>query len=259
MMKKTLSLLLALSHVGVLRFLRRRIRLQRGGRTTALLDASGAVDALYVVNILTGGGDLTDYGDYTAVENLTGTEAIVQNGDEITVHTDAERFYYQGTPASTALPWNIAVTYTLDGQAVAPAELAGQSGDMVLRIAVSQNKDVNETFFLNYALQIAVLLDTSLCEDIRADNATVAEAAGQRQLSFTLLPGQEATYTVEATVHDFAMDAVTLAGVKMNLDISVDEEAIASRLTELTDAIASLDSGAADLQTGAARCRRVSQ
>ncbi len=218
-----------------------------------MLDASGAVDALYVVNILSGGGDLTDYGDYTAVENLTGTEAIAQNGDAISVHTDADRFYYQGTLASTALPWNIAITYTLDGQAVAPADLAGQSGDMAMRIAVSRNSDVNETFFLNDALQISVLLDTSLCTDIRADNATVAEAAGQKQLSFTLLPGQEATYTVEATVHDFSMDAVSLAGVRMNLDISVDEEAIASQLTELTDAIASLDSGATDLQTGAAQ------
>ncbi|MCE5343704.1 MAG: hypothetical protein LLF96_09030 [Eubacteriales bacterium] len=216
-----------------------------------LLTATGAVNTLYVVNILSGGGDLLDYGDYASVENLTGTEPLTQNGDKITLHTDTARFYYQGTLQSEALPWNVAIVYTLDGQTISPDELAGKSGALNIRLSVTKNPAVNETFFLNYTLQISVLLDTALCDDIRADGATLAEAAGEKQLTFTVLPGQEATYDIQANVHGFAMGAITMGGVKMNLNLSVDEEAITSQLTQLTDAIASLDGGAGNLQSGA--------
>jgi len=217
-----------------------------------LLNADGATGELTVVNILTGGGALTDYGPYTAVQNLTGTEPLTQNGDEITVQTDADRFYYQGTlPAGTGLPWNVAISYTLDGKAVTADELAGQNGALTLHIAVTQNPDVNETFFLNYTLQIAVLMDTACCTDILAEGATVAEAAGEKQLTFTALPGQGADVTVSATVNNFAMDSISIAGVEMNLELELDQDALTGQITALTDAITSLDSGAGELQTGA--------
>jgi len=217
-----------------------------------LLNADGTTDELTVVNILTGSGALTDYGNYTAVQNLTGTEPITQNGDEITVQTDADRFYYQGTlPAGTALPWNVAIDYTLNGEAVTAAALAGQSGALALHVTVTQNPDVNETFFLNYTLQISVLLDTACCTEIHAEGATVAEAAGEKQLSFTALPGQGADVTVSAMVNDFAMDSISVTGLRMSLNLVLDQEALTAQVTALTDAIASLDSGAGDLQTGA--------
>ncbi len=218
-----------------------------------LLDASGAVETLYVVNILSGGGDLTDYGDYTTVENLTDSATLTQNGSTVTVQTEAERFYYQGTLQSKALPWNVTISYTLDGQAITPEALAGQSGALGIRLSVVKNPEVNETFFTNYTLQISVTLDSALCADIKAESATVAEAAGAKQLTFTVLPGQEGAYDILATVHGFTMDGITLNGVKLNMDLGLDAEALTAQLTQLTDAIASLDSGATDLQTGASQ------
>ena len=215
-----------------------------------MLEADGTPSELEVVNIFAG-GDIVDYGAYSAVKNLTGSEPIIRNGDQITLHTDAARFYYQGTLTDRALPWLVAVTYTLDGQAVTPEALAGASGALEIRVTVTQNPEGDATFYQNDALQIAVTLDPELCADIQAAGLTVAEAAGKKQLTYTALPGQGADFTVSANVHDFEMSAITLAGVRMNLNLSLDDQSIQDQVTQLTDAIAKLDDGATDLQKGA--------
>ncbi len=218
-----------------------------------ILNPDGSVQQITVVNILNGGGTLTDYGDYTGLQNLTDAQPLTQDGDGITVTTDAQRFYYMGTPQNAALPWVISITYALDGHAVSAAELAGQSGKLALHLSVTQNPDANEAFYQSYALQIAVTLDTALCTGITAENATVAEAAGSKQLTLIALPGQDVEETITADVTDFTMDPITLSGIRMKLALAFDTAALQEQLTPLTDAIASLDSGAGDLQTGAAQ------
>lgn len=45
----------------------------------AMLDASGDVNGIYVVNQFSG-GTIVDYGNYTSVRNLTTEDAITQEG-----------------------------------------------------------------------------------------------------------------------------------------------------------------------------------
>ena len=71
-----------------------------------MLDSNGNQKSTDVVNIFSG-GDVTDYGNYTSVKMLTTNDAISQNGDEITFHSDADRVYYQGTMNNSEIPWNI--------------------------------------------------------------------------------------------------------------------------------------------------------
>lgn len=47
---------------------------------------------------------------------LNTTDKIKQNGDKITFSSDKEKVYYQGTMEDTEIPWNIDITYTLDGK-----------------------------------------------------------------------------------------------------------------------------------------------
>ncbi len=218
-----------------------------------ILNPDGSVQQITIVNILTGGGTLTDYGDYTQLQNMTDAQPLTQDGDVITITTDAQRFYYMGTPQNAALPWVIAITYTLDGKTVSAAELAGQSGKLALHLSVTPNPAANEAFYQSYALQIAVTLDTTLCTGITAENATMAEAAGSKQLTLLALPGQGVEETITANVTDFTMDPITLSGIRMQLALAFDTAALKEQLAPLTDAIASLDSGAGDLQTGAAQ------
>lgn len=215
-----------------------------------MTDATGKTTSLNVVNIF-GAGDITDYGDYSEVKMLTSTEEIKQENDKVTFHSDAEKVYYQGTmDAGTKLPWNLAITYMLDGKEMAPEELAGAVGDLDIHIVIDKNEEFEGDFYENYALQASFTLDTNLCKNITAQNATLANVGADKQISFTALPGKGLDAHITAQVTDFEMDAVSINGVKMNLDVDIDDEELMDKVREIMDATADLNEGTTELVDG---------
>lgn len=215
-----------------------------------ILRTDGTVDKLYAVNIFSGGGPVTDYGSYTEVRNMTSSEKIEINEDQITVSAVPDRFCYQGTLAKRELPWDFDIKYYIDGKEVSGSELAGKSGSLRMEISVRRNTDIGRTFFDNYALQIAVTMNSRLCTNIKSDSATIAEAGGKKQLSYIALPGSNANISLTADVRNFEMDPVTINGIKMAFEIPVDTDEFTGQISELTGAINELDSGAGSLLNG---------
>lgn len=250
-MKKILSLFLAFSLIVTLGLPASAADIPSSKEEVVygILKLDGTVDNLYVVNIFNGGA-IADHGNYSEIRNMTGSEKINKSGDQITVTTEADKFYYQGTLEKKELPWDIAIKYFLDDKEISAAELGGKSGKLKITMSVKQNNKVNNSFFDNYALQIALSLDNKLCSNIKADNATVAEAGGKKQLAYTVLPGNGIDFTVTADVHDFKMDAISINGIKLALGLTVDSGEFTGQITELTDAIKGLDDGAAELLDG---------
>ncbi len=214
-----------------------------------LLNLDGSVKDLYVVNIFDG-GSIIDYGNYSDIRNLTTSEKLNKNGDEITINTTADKFYYQGTLERRELPWDISIKYFLDGKELEGKDLGGKSGALKIIISIKRNNKVNSTFFNNYALQVTISLDSKLCSNIKADNATVAEAGNKKQLSFTVLPGKEAEITVTADVRNFEMEPISINGIKLALDINIDSSEFKKQIAELIDAVEKLDDGASELLDG---------
>lgn len=214
-----------------------------------ILEHDGSVRDLYVVNIFNGGA-VTDYGSYSEVRNLTTSENLIHDGDRITIDTTAEKFYYQGTLQKKELPWEIAIKYYLDDKQVSAGELAGKSGRLKIAVSVKRNDKANSRFFDNYALQIALTLNSRLCSDIAADDAVIAEAGGKKQITWTVLPGQGADVSATANVHDFEMDSVTINGIKLAFGIETDTDMFSGEISQLADAIKELDSGAGELLDG---------
>ncbi|HHW48767.1 MAG TPA: hypothetical protein GXX14_09155 [Clostridiaceae bacterium] len=211
-----------------------------------ILNLDGSVNNLYVVNIFDG-GEITDYGNYSEIRNLTTSEELNRDGDKITINTSADKFYYQGTLERKELPWDIDIKYYLDGREVPGTDLGGKSGALEIALSIKQNKNINSTFFNNYALQISLSLDNKLCSNIKADNATIAEAGGKKQLTYTVLPGNGINISVMADVHDFEMDPITINGIRLSFDIDIDSGEFAEQFSELADAIKELDNGAGEL------------
>lgn len=214
-----------------------------------ILNLDGTVNNLYVVNIFNGGA-ITDYGNYSNLSNMTTSEKLNQNGDQITVTTKASKFYYQGTLKNKELPWDIVIKYYLDGRELSGADLAGKSGKLKINVSVKQNNKVSSTFYDNYALQIALSLDNKLCSNIKTENATIAEAGRKKQLAYTVLPGKGTDIIVIADVHDFEMEAITINGIKLSLGINIDSNEFTGQISELADAIKGLDDGATELLEG---------
>lgn len=215
----------------------------------AITDANGAVSSAYVVNIF-GSGDITDYGDYTSVKMLTTNDKITQNGDEISFATNADKVYYQGDIDNAELPWKISIQYFIDGNEYTPEDIAGKSGKLEIKFSVTKNENCSGTFYDDYALMANFTLDTDICDNISADGATIANAGRKKQLSYTILQGKGIDASITANVKNFEMDAVSINGVKLNLNLDVMTDELTDEVTELTDAIEKLDDGAKELADG---------
>ena len=224
------------------------------------LNTDGSVSGVYVVNEyeLKEKTQITDYGNYTSVKNLTSDDAITLSGDKVEVEAPAGKFYYQGDIDGTEIPWDISITYKLDGQKLSAEELAGKSGKLKIVLSVKDNKDSDDKFFDNYLVQGTVTLDTKKCSSIQADGATQANVGSDRQLLYNIMAGQEKEFTITADVTDFEMDAISFQAVPMSFDIdssSLDTSEIYDKTDEIKDAAKEFDDGATDLQDGASKLK----
>ena len=212
--------------------------------------AEGEVDSVNVVNIF-GKGAVTDYGNYSEVKMLNSTADIHQSKDQVTFTTDQDKVYYQGTLKDAQIPWNIKFTYTLDGKKLSASEAAGKSGALQIHIQITENKKCKTDFYDNYALQAALSLDTGKCKNIKAEGATLANVGADKQISYTVLPGKGLDAVVYADVTDFEMDAVSINGVRLDLDIDLDDEELMDKVKEIMDATRDLNDGAIKVSDGA--------
>lgn len=55
-------------------------------------------------------------------------------------------------------------------------------------------------------------------------------------VSYTVLPGKGLDAQISADVTDFEMDAVSINGVKLNLNVDIDDEELMDKVREITDA-----------------------
>lgn len=220
----------------------------------ARLAGDGAVNSVYVVNVLSpeNPGPVTDYGDYASVVNLTDTSAIELDGDSVTVDVTGETFRYQGDLANTDLPWDVSVTYALDGKPVAASELGGASGALEITIDTTQNAAVDPAFFDNYLLQITLSFAEGKAENVAAPDGQIALAGSNTQVTFTGMPGKDGSFTAAADVTGFEMDGVSLAAVPFSMVIdSPDKEGLLSGFVQLADGVGELKDGAAQVASGA--------
>lgn len=219
----------------------------------AVLSASGDVQNVYAVNILhvTAAGRVSDHGAYASVENLTDTGAIAREEGLVTAAAPVGDFYYKGTLFEPRLPWVITVTYLLDGKALTPEALAGQSGRLEIRIDTAPGPGAPGDFFDNYLLQISVPLDTALCRRISSDGATLANAGRNKIVTHTVMPGADAHLSLFADVVDFSMSGIELTALPFSLPIDLpDTGPMAEDLTALSDAVLALSDGAGQLSDG---------
>ena len=246
--KKGLSLALTVALLGT-----SASALAEGGKEEviyAVLNTQGQVDGLYAVNIFDG-GDIVDYGDYSSVHPLNTEDAIAYENGEIRFHSDAQRVYYQGNLNTRSLPWLFTLTYRLKGQPVTAEELAGKSGHVEIELDIRKNPDYSGELFRSHALQITAALDTDRCRNITVDGATQANVGTNRQLSYIVLPDTEKNIRISTDATDFEMDAISINGVRLALDIDANGTELTEQTSKITDAGVELDDGAQELLDGA--------
>ena len=216
------------------------------------LNTDGSVKEINVVNIfdLDEKGTIVDYGEYESIRNMTTTDEITYANDRVSVEAEAGKLYYEGKLTDTQMPWKINIHYYLDGAKYDAKELAGKNGRLKITMDITENTACAGTFFEDYALQASVTLDTKKCSNIKADGATIANVGADKQLTYTILPGEGASVEIIADVTEFEMASIAINGIPLSMDIEVDDEELMDQVSELLEAIAKLDDGAGELKTG---------
>ena len=70
-----------------------------------------------------------------------------------------------------------------------------------------------------------------------------------------MLPNTEKTILISADATDFEMDAISINGVRLSLDIDVDDSELTEQTDKIVDAGEQLDDGAQELLDGASELR----
>ncbi|MEG1633079.1 MAG: hypothetical protein RR314_03405 [Oscillospiraceae bacterium] len=228
----------------------------------AMLNAAGEPESAYSVAILnvTKAGEITHHGAYSSTKNLTDSGLLAYKGGKITATAPVGRFYYQGELVNLDFPWNIKVTYKLDNKVVAPEKLSGATGKVLINIKTTKNDAADATFFENYMLQVSVPLDTDLCDNIKAQGATMANSGGDKQANFVVMPGTDGDMTVTADAENFELSGITIAAVPYSAGDAMPDVSeltgglndLADGVSDLSDGVSSLSKGTADLSVGAA-------
>ncbi|MGM8212495.1 YhgE/Pip domain-containing protein [Virgibacillus sp. W0430] len=239
----------------------------------ATLTAAGEKEAIYVVNTLDidKAGKVIDYGAYSTLKNLTDLSAMKLVEDNVQFTADEGKFYYQGTINDAALPWHLSIAYYLNGKEMAPQELAGKDGHLLIRIKTAANEAANPLFFKNYLLQISLMFNYELTSNIRAEEGTIASIGQNKQVTFTVMPENEGNYVVEADVTDFELNGIEITGVPSSLaidepdidDMKGDMESLTGAISEINDGVTELNKrvtelndGTVDLQAGSVEYKK---
>lgn len=221
----------------------------------ATLNASGERQEVYVVNIfdMVQEGRIVDYGAYTNVKNLTDLSDINQDGEVITFTAPEGKFYYQGNKDDAQLPWDITISYFLNGAQIDPDQLAGQDGDVKIHIQIAPNEHGDRVFFENYLLQISLNLAPDVFNNIETEGGVVANAGKNKQVTFTVMPEQIGDITVTADVVDFELQGMEIAAIPQSMSIDVpDMDEMTGEMQTLTDAIKEISNGVGELNNGVA-------
>ncbi|WP_331000828.1 coiled-coil domain-containing protein [Radiobacillus kanasensis] len=219
----------------------------------AKLNATGERQEIYVVNILDieKAGEIADYGSYSNLKNLTDLSPLELKDNRVTFQAPEGKFYYQGNINQEPLPWDISISYFLDGKEISPEELAGKDGHVEIQIATSANEKVDPVFFKNYLLQISLSLPLDIYSNIQSPDGMLANAGKNTQVTFTVMPGKEGELVLEADVVDFELEGIDISAIPSSMPIDApDVDDMTGDMETLTDAIKGVNNGVAELEDG---------
>ncbi len=245
-----------------------------------LAHADGSVQKIIVsdwVKNTQGDSTLNDVSTLTDIENVKGSETFTLGGGNACVwDAKGNDIYYQGN-IDKELPVSVTVSYTLDGQPITPANLAGKSGKVTIRFDYANKQyelvDIGgkqEKIYVPFAMLTGLLLDNDVFTNVSVSNGKIINDGDRTVVAGLAFPGLQDSLGLDrdtidlpeyveitADTKDFALETtVTLAANELFNDAASEAEGhdslgyLDGKLDELTDAMAQLIDGSSRLYDG---------
>ena len=163
----------------------------------------------------------TDYGNYTDVLNMTSGEKLVPENGSVSMNVDGngKKFFFQGqlSPAEVNLPWNVSVSYKLNGVPVEAEKLAGASGTVEVDVKVTPNAAADAYMKDNMLLTVLVPAGDSVYS-IDAPGSQTQSLGDVSGAVFSALPGEEKEFVARLGTEDYESVGVVVMMLPATLD-----------------------------------------
>ena len=248
-----------------------------------LAGADGSVQKIIVsdwIQNALGSDAIDDVTQLTGIENVKGNESYTMGGDNSCVwNANGNDIYYQGN-LDKELPVDVMVSYMLDGQPIAPAELAGKSGKVTIRFDYTNHQyelveidGRQEKIYVPFAMLTGLMLDNDVFTNVSVTNGKIMNDGDRTIVAGLAFPGLQESLgldrnaldlpdyveitanaegfaletTVTLAVNELFNDAASTMEDNDNLD---DLSELDDKLDELTDAMDQLIGGSFRLYDG---------
>lgn len=240
-------------------------------------DPNGNVQQLLVSNWLKNpdrNAVLEDASELMGIENVNGMETFITDSNN-TISWDAQGrdIYYQGT-TDKKLPVEMKITYTLDGQEIAPEALAGKSGHVTIRFDYKnlETRDVlvngrPEKLYVPFMMATGTMLDTEIFRNVTVKNGQLENMGNAMVVVGFALPGMQENLKlsedtleipdymeISADAENFEMGpTMTIATTSLLKDLNADDldiQDLKDQAKKLTDGMSQLLDGAGKLYEG---------
>ena len=216
------------------------------------MDPYGEIKESSVVKSYTtnGSSQIVDYGTYNRITNMTDhAEPVTDSEGKLTFNLEnsEDRFYFEGGTDTTReeLPWNIQVSYRLNGLEKKAEELYGAAGLVEVNVDLIPNKQVSDYYRNNMVLMAGTVVDMDKNLSLEAEGAQVQSMGNLNAVIFFALPGEEQHYSIRIGTNDFSFSGVVFTIVPLTaaqLDKVGDLREAKTTLEDSADAISdSLD------------------
>lgn len=217
---------------------------------------------------LNGNREITDYGNYRNVLNMSNAVKPDVSGGKVTwdLPQNMQNFYYQCTlkNQSVPLPWTFDVSYKLNGVPAEAGKLAGASGLVEIDIKATPNKKVSDYLKDNMLLEVGVVFKMKDTTSVEAPGSQLQTLGEYKAIFFSAVPGEEKEFVIRVGTKKFdipgiimMMEPGTLSDFKDIKDLKTDKDkvinsinAINNSTNSIVDTLQGMTNGIGETESG---------